>query len=468
MKKFLKTFCLASASFLGLNSLILLSSKCNDKTEKLPVTPTDNKKANPENSENKKTTDNRGLKPISPNHSSSLEKNPDDTRHDNKLDKIPGEIEELEKESQFPNEKNNSEDHIENQKFNNDHKSKKKSRRKNRRRRNKNSGSHSNDKQHNNNNQKNKKRRNSRNKKHNSNSGGNSVSNIEDEKVPNIVTKTDLTLPEGAYYSNQGEDNKYYQSLNGLNGIALFNKLFENQQKYTNGIKGYDYLFQIYNDAFKDLYYEKDNSVLDIYSENPKGEDPYNYKFDRGNGSSGKGEGRGFNREHLIAQSWFSKANPMKSDAHHVWPTDIQVNGDRSNYPHFIVSNPKKVSKNGTKIGNSNAEPINEFKGDVARAYFYFAATYVGQSKRMSSNGEAVFDWKSGKVLRNKYFDLYKQWSDNDKIDAFDIIRNNEIAKHQVIRNPFSDYPELIELIIQPESGKVFHNKGVLRIKIDK
>ncbi|MBZ4203445.1 endonuclease [Mycoplasma tauri] len=304
------------------------------------------------------------------------------------------------------------------------------------------------------------------------------------------ITNDKIKLPKGAYYSTQGEDNKYYQALDGLNGIELYRKLHDIQNKKAENVNNYDYLYHsIYKDAFKDQYYEKDNSVLDIYSENPKGSDPYNFNFNNYHGRNGKPimgrtegqEGYRFNREHIIPKSYFEGYEPMHNDAHHVWPTDQIVNEKRGNSPHFIVDNPNITSLNGTKIISEKrrnkrnreydfaiyTEPIDEFKGDIARVYFYFAITYVGENNWLKGPGKEVFSWNSGKVLKNKYFDVYKQWSVKDKIDAFDIVRNNEIAKHQVVRNPFSDYPELIDLILNPQ-GRVFKNKGVLKIDLDK
>jgi len=78
----------------------------------------------------------------------------------------------------------------------------------------------------------------------------------------------------------------------------------------------------------------------------------------------------------------------MVSDPYHIWPTDGKVNGMRSNYPHGVVGNATYTSLNGSKLGsNLNSgysagysgtvfEPIDEFKGDIARAYFYFATRY--------------------------------------------------------------------------------------------
>jgi endonuclease I len=57
------------------------------------------------------------------------------------------------------------------------------------------------------------------------------------------------------------------------------------------------------------------------------------------------------------------------------------VNGQRSSYPHGTVGTTTWISLNGSKLGSSSVagysgtvfEPIDEFKGDIARMYFYFA-----------------------------------------------------------------------------------------------
>lgn len=276
----------------------------------------------------------------------------------------------------------------------------------------------------------------------------------------NSTTDDNYLIPEKSFY----EKSNYYDSLEGLNGNKLYSELIKIQHNHLSGIKSYRYLKTIYKDAFKDLYYEKDGSLLDIYSENPIGKDPYNYSFND-SGSSAKSEGLGFNREHLVPQSWFKKEKLARQDAHHVWPTDILVSNKRDNYPFGKVTNAIFTSKNGTKIDSYLAEPIDEFKGDIARAHLYFAITHASRYK-MHSKGNDVFKFLDNKPLVNKYFDTYTKWAKKDQINLFDIVRNNEIAKHQNgLRNPFSDYPELIDLIINP-GNKVFVNKGILKSNI--
>ncbi len=69
----------------------------------------------------------------------------------------------------------------------------------------------------------------------------------------------------------------------------------------------------------------------------------------------------------------------MNSDGHHLFATDGYVNAKRSNWPFGEVGTSTYVSSNGSKLGQASTalgysgtvfEPIDEFKGDFARAYF--------------------------------------------------------------------------------------------------
>ncbi|QNM93686.1 endonuclease [Mycoplasma sp. Pen4] len=277
-------------------------------------------------------------------------------------------------------------------------------------------------------------------------------------------TKTQPVINENKYvYDNT---NKYYEAADGLKGKELLDKLLEIQSKHFGGVGSYGGLKSFYKtyNAFKDKYYEKDNSLLDIYSENPDGNDPYNYPTYVGGNATGK-EGGGTNREHLIPQSWFGKSSPMVSDAHHVFPTDIKVNGIRGNYPHGDVANSVQwTSENGSKLGQSASnitvfEPINTFKGDIARAYLYFTVTY--SNKALNETSQSIFKTVFP-FIKEEFLDTYIKWNKQDEVSKWDIDRNNETAKYQGgLRNPFIDYPNLDESIFGSDP-KPFINKGIL------
>ncbi|MFK7832574.1 MAG: endonuclease [Winogradskyella sp.] len=220
----------------------------------------------------------------------------------------------------------------------------------------------------------------------------------------------------------------------------------------------------------RDNYYEAgSNTILDMYSENPTGSDPYTYtpvSDECGNYSS---EGDCYNKEHVIPASVFNDATPMYSDAHELIPSDGRVNGFRSNFPFGVVDNSQLVNQsgisnptqNGSKVGNNlNSgysagytgvvfEPIDEFKGDIARIYFYFATRYEDQVSAWS--GFDMFNGSNDQVFTNTFLSILLTWHLNDPVSQKEIDRNNNIFyNHQNNRNPFIDFPEYVSLIWNP------------------
>lgn len=158
-----------------------------------------------------------------------------------------------------------------------------------------------------------------------------------------------------------------------------------------------------------------------------------------------------YNREHSIPQSWFNEASPMVSDAHHVYPTDGKVNGQRSSYPHGECASGTTLSGGKGKLGSSTFagysgtvfEPVDEYKGDFARTYFYFTTRYMNTNV---TSGGGVFGATFGD-LKGWCIDLYLKWSRQDPVSQKEIDRNNAVYSHQKNRNPFIDHPELAEYI---------------------
>ena len=245
----------------------------------------------------------------------------------------------------------------------------------------------------------------------------------------------------------------YYDGTAGLTGAALKTKL---SSIISSGhqTKSYDALDDEYPNSDKDSYYEKDGTVLDIYSENPTETDPYVYQFGVKKCGNYKIEGDCYNKEHIFPQGYFNKASPMVSDIHHIVPTDGKVNGMRSNFPFGNVgSSVSYTSKNGSKLGTSNSvnysgkvfEPINEFKGDVARMIFYFATRYEAKLKDFDAND--ILTNTSFPGIQSWELEVLKQWHTQDPVSQREIDRNNAAYTYQRNRNPFIDHPEYVDLI---------------------
>lgn len=242
----------------------------------------------------------------------------------------------------------------------------------------------------------------------------------------------------------------YYNTATGT-GYTLKTQLYNIIKGHTDN--GYAGLYTTYQTSDVDNFYENDGTVLDMYSENPSGTDPYNYSTGTTQRcGSYSVEGDCYNREHIIPQSVFNEQSPMVSDAHFITPTDGKVNGIRSNYPHGTVSSATYTSQNGSKLGSSSVsgysgtvfEPVNAFKGDIARMYFYFATRY---ENTVSGYSFPMFDGSSNKVFTTAFLNVLLAWHVQDPVSAREIARNNAIYGRQNNRNPYIDHPEYVNQI---------------------
>lgn len=244
----------------------------------------------------------------------------------------------------------------------------------------------------------------------------------------------------------------YYNSASGLSGAALKSAL---SNIITNGHqdKGYSGLWTGYKTTDIDKNYENDGSILDIYSENPSGTDPYKYTPVTNQCGTYSVEGNCYNREHIVPQSLFNQAAPMVSDIHFIRATDGKVNGMRSNYPFGKVGTATFTSQNGSKLGNSVSsgysgtvfEPIDAFKGDVARMIFYFVTRY--QSKLSTFTSGNMLGSSTFPGLQTWELNVLLAWHNQDPVSQAEINRNNASYTFQGNRNPFIDNPNYVDLI---------------------
>ncbi len=236
----------------------------------------------------------------------------------------------------------------------------------------------------------------------------------------------------------------YYTTCEGKKGAALLSALCDKISSHTN--VGYDGLWNVY--LTSDV--RPNGTVWDMYSTK---------EWTPGKNQCGNYSKVGdcYNREHSLPKSWFSEAQPMKSDAFHVYPTDGKVNGQRSNYPYGECAGGTTLASNGSvkalgRLGKSTFpgysgtvfEPVDEYKGDFARTYFYMAACY----------NDRVKNWNSDMLAQNSYpvfttwaTELLLKWHRQDPVSQKELDRNDAVYAKQHNRNPFIDYPDLVEHI---------------------
>ncbi|MGK0367298.1 MAG: endonuclease I [Thermoproteota archaeon] len=246
---------------------------------------------------------------------------------------------------------------------------------------------------------------------------------------------------------------QYYKDAKGLKGYELKSAL---HKIISTGhiTRSYGHLYNIYFTSDLDTTYENDGTILDIYSEEPHSVDPYTFRRKKHRCGNYKRESDCFNREHIYPQGSFGYAAPMVSDFFHVFPTDGYVNNRRgsNHFGEVDVANAKWTSKNGSLLGPNTFgsfkgrvfEPIDEFKGDVARALLYFAVRYENKIKGF---GHAMGNGTSDQVYDKWVVELLLKWHKQDPVSAHEVSRNGHGFKFQGNRNPFIDYPEFAEII---------------------
>ena len=255
-----------------------------------------------------------------------------------------------------------------------------------------------------------------------------------------------LLLAVTAWAQGPNNTGRYYQNASGKKGRSLKTAMFS-IIKTSHGV-GYNTLYEAYFDTDK----RNDGKLWDMYSNTTN----YRLGKDECHGNYSR-EGDNYNREHSFPRSWFGgKHEPMNSDVNHIYPTDAWVNGQRGSLPYGEVDTSRsyKGSKNNfskwgdckRSIGYSGDvfEPNDEYKGDLARTYFYMATCYE----------DKIAGWDSPMLNHDKYnaykswaIDMLLRWAKEDPVSQKEIDRNNAAYKWQGNRNPFIDYPGLEQYI---------------------
>jgi len=258
----------------------------------------------------------------------------------------------------------------------------------------------------------------------------------------------------------------YYDAATGLTGVQLKTALFHIVKGHTR--RSYDYLWT----SFYTTDDKPNGTVWDIYSDVPdgsaNGNPPYVYYFGTDQCANTPGyEDKCYNREHSFPKSWFggNESDTMYTDMFHMYPTDSYVNTRRNNYPFGNVATATWTSMNGSKLGpcvtsgysGTVFEPRDEYKGDLARTYFYMATRYenrIASWENIDPNGDAVLNGTSFPCFEQWFVDMLLAWNVADPVSQKEIDRNNEIyTSFQFNRNPFIDHPEFAAAIWAANPG---------------
>lgn len=192
-----------------------------------------------------------------------------------------------------------------------------------------------------------------------------------------------------------------------------------------------------------------DGSIWDMYSNtrrsftNKRGESASNVEI-----------------EHCFPKSWWGAIeNAAWCDLYHLNPSDKQANGNKSNFPPGEVQKGDKLDNGvfrmdkatSSKYGWCCFEPADCYKGDFARAYFYIATAY--EDLVWAEVAKDYLDNSSYLEFKPWLMEVLLKWHRLDPVSQKELDRADQISSIQHNRNPFIDYPELVEYIWGDKKG---------------
>ena len=255
----------------------------------------------------------------------------------------------------------------------------------------------------------------------------------------------------------------YYDGINGKKDAELKTTLSE---LVRGGIR-YDYGVTTYHTSSKPGEWEKgdlkaygtwqalpetdmhpDGIVWDMYSNCVR-----YYPNKRGD------SGCSLNIEHCLPKSWWGGTdNEAYKDLFNLNPSDQRANSQKSNYPPGHVENADKFDNGSFRMASAKKsgygyicwEPAEEYRGDFARTYFYMATAYeylewTAYTDYISTDSYLMFS--------DKIIEVLLDWHRADPVSDKERCRADRISSIQGNRNPFIDYPELIEYIWGEKKG---------------
>ena len=172
------------------------------------------------------------------------------------------------------------------------------------------------------------------------------------------------------------------------------------------------------------------------------------------------GSAAGMNIEHCLPKSWWGGTeNDAYNDLFHLNPADQVANNNKSNFPPGILNDSNKVN-NGTFFmgkdsnwGGYAFSVTDEYKGDFARAYFYISTAY--HDMKWDATYSKYVTNSSYLTFTSYLIEVLLQWHRIDPVSEKEINRLDAISSIQHNRNPFIEYPELVEYIWGNKRGEV-------------
>ena len=164
-----------------------------------------------------------------------------------------------------------------------------------------------------------------------------------------------------------------------------------------------------------------------------------------------------WNREHTFPRSrgGFNsiKADDTANGKDIFWNTtkDSLRHGNSDAHALRAADGPENSARGNLFYGQYNGPSgtLGKFKGDVARSIFYMAVRYNGL--------DVVNGYPESTVGQFGDLATLLDWHRNDPPDDFEMNRNNVVYTWQFNRNPFIDYPDLVEYLWGNMVGQIWN-----------
>lgn len=229
----------------------------------------------------------------------------------------------------------------------------------------------------------------------------------------------------------------FYDSLKGKKGSELKTAIYEviKEADVLDYGSGNNHTWE----GFYQTDRRDDNSVIDRYS------------YEEFYFSSVNSAVSGMNIEHSFPKSWWGGSkNQAYQDLYNLMPCEQKINSSKSNYPMGKVTT-VKTTNGCTNIGTGEKgyslwEPANEWKGDFARGYMYMATAYQDLTWS-GTQALQILEQDTYPTLQKWAYTLYIMWAKADPVDELELTRNDAVSTIQGNRNPYVDFPNLMEYV---------------------
>lgn len=271
-----------------------------------------------------------------------------------------------------------------------------------------------------------------------------------------ILTMQAEVMPAGYYNAIQGKADAELKK-------ALF-QIIKGGERYVYGTNEYHTTTKVQNGdtlwrkgdleaygtwhGFRSSDQLSDGTIWDMYSTTKR-------YFPINDGSAA-----GMDIEHSLPKSWWGgNENDAYKDLYHLNPADRVANNNKSNYPPGFLNDSNKVNNGVFFMGKDKDwndyafSVIDEYKGDFARAYFYIATAY--HDMKWNDSYAAYVTNTSYLTFTPYLIEVLLQWHRIDPVSEKEINRLDAISTIQHNRNPFIEYPELVEYIWGNKKGTI-------------